>query len=775
MTPLEHIVHRPDMYIGTTQRITEDVWVVDDVAEPPCMVLRKLSWVPGLYKIFDEILVNAADNKVRDPKNQTLIAVDINEAEGRIRVWNNGEGIPVEKHKEHKMWVPEMIFGHLLTSTNYDDSEAKVTGGRNGLGAKLTNVFSSRFEIETVHRKSKKKFHMRWSANMTTPAPPTITDVEKDATDYTMVTFWPDFSKFDMRGLVGEDIVQLWKRRVYDVAGCSDASLKCKLNGKSLPVHTFVDYVNMYPTMGEEYKPQSYARVNERWEVCVRPSNIGFQQVSFVNSIATLRGGNHVKYITDQILDKVTAAIKKKHKDLDVKPFMIKPHLWVFVNCLIENPSFDSQSKETLNSVRAKFGSDCPLPEKLVDYVLKSGIVERAVQTANSKLTKEMQAKVKGANSSRITGIPKLEDANDAGTKFGPECTLILTEGDSAKALAVSGFGTVGRDRFGVFPLRGKPLNVRDVSMKKVLCCEEIQCIVRIMGLKVGMQYTSTEGLRYGHLMIMSDQDHDGSHIKGLIINFIHHFWPSLLRVRGFLQQFVTPIVKAFPSATRKNRGEATRSFFSLPDFLEWRRSLSPADQKQYTFKYYKGLGTSTSVEGREYFGAIAQHRMTFLHTSSADDERVVMAFSKDKVEDRKRWITSFNILTSPLLDYNVKTLTYADFIDKEMILFSIADCERSIPSVVDGLKPGQRKILFACFKRNLSKSIKVAQLAGYVSEHSAYHHGEQSLTSTIVGLAQDYVGANNLPLMVPDGQFGTRLLGGKDHAKAFLDRHLNK
>lgn len=764
MTPHEHIIHRPDMYIGTTERITEEQWVLDEATET--MVLRKLSWVPGLYKIFDEILVNAADNKVRDPKNQTWIQVDINVNEGRVRVWNNGEGIPIQKHAEHKMWIPEMIFGHLLTSSNYDDSEAKVTGGRNGFGAKLTNVFSKRFEVETVHRKSKKKFMMRWNANMLQNEPPTISDITSSDEDYTMVTFWPDFAKFGMRGFE-EDIVLLMKRRVYDVAGCTDKTLRCKLNGRTLPITTFPEYVDLYPTMGEEKKAASYARVNDRWEVCIRMSNIGFQHVSFVNCIATMRGGNHVKYIADQVISEVTTVITKKHKGTNVKPHMIKPYIWVFINCLIENPSFDSQTKETLNSVRAKFGSDCPLPAKLIDYVLKSGIVERAVATANSKLTKEMEVNAgKTGRQSRITGIPKLEDANDAGTKNSADCTLILTEGDSAKALAVSGFGTVGRDRFGVFPLRGKLLNVRDVTMQKVLACEEIQNIVKIMGLKVGTQYTNVEGLRYGHLMIMSDQDHDGSHIKGLVINFIHHFWPSLVRVPGFVQQFITPIVKAFPNATLKRGGQATRSFFSLPDFLEWRKSLGD-QQKNYTFKYYKGLGTSTSLEGREYFSAINDHRMNFVYNGTPDDEHIVMAFGKDKVEDRKRWITSFNIDTSPLVDYRVKRISYADFVDKELILFSIADCERSIPSVIDGFKPGQRKIIFSCFKRNLTKTIKVAQLAGYVSEHSAYHHGEQSLTATIVGLAQDYVGANNVPLLVPDGQFGTRLQGGKDHASA--------
>eukprot|EP00672_Neobodo_designis_P021424 CAMPEP_0174847070 /NCGR_PEP_ID=MMETSP1114-20130205/12682_1 /TAXON_ID=312471 /ORGANISM="Neobodo designis, Strain CCAP 1951/1" /LENGTH=1431 /DNA_ID=CAMNT_0016081341 /DNA_START=175 /DNA_END=4470 /DNA_ORIENTATION=+ len=758
-TQHEHILARPEMYIGPVQREEKEVWIFDDASQ--MMVRRKLSWVPGLYKIFDEILVNAADNKVRDFEGQTLIKVDIKQDQGMIRVYNNGEGVPVQIHKEHKMWVPEMIFGHLLTSSNYDDSEAKVTGGRNGFGAKLTNVFSRRFEIETVHRG--KKFHGKWSANMTSFEAPSITDTDSD--DYTQVTFYPDFPKFGMTCLE-DDIFQLMKRRVYDIAGTTAKSLKVKLNGTTLPVHTFPDLVDLYPTMGEDKKNSCYSKVNPRWEVCVRVSNIGHQHVSFVNAIATTRGGKHVDYICDQVVERVIAAVKKKHKGMDPKPQMIRQHLFVFVNCLIENPTFDSQTKDTLTTTKSRFGSTCELPSSMMDAILKSGIVERTVATANSKVEREMASKLRTSDRSRITGIPKLEDANDAGTKKGPECTLILTEGDSAKALAVSGLSTIGRDKFGVFPLRGKPLNVRDVSMKKVLECEEIQHILKIVGLKVGTTYEDVSSLRYGRIMIMSDQDHDGSHIKGLIVNLVHHFWPQLLRVPGFLTHFITPIVKALPSSKAAN-APPPRSFFSLPEFLAWRAGLSPAEARKYTFKYYKGLGTSTAAEGREYFQDMPKHRIFFVRETPEDEERIVMAFSKDRVEDRKRWITNHAASNFQSFDYTNKRMTYRDFIDKELILFSVADCERSIPSIIDGLKPGQRKILYSCFKRNLTRSIKVAQLAGYVSEHSAYHHGEASLTATIVNLAQDYVGSNNVPLLVPDGQFGTRSQGGKDSASA--------
>jgi DNA topoisomerase II len=331
-----------------------------------------------------------------------------------------------------------------------------------------------------------------------------------------------------------------------------------------------------------------------------------------------------------------------------------------------------------------------------------------------------------------------------------------LTEGDSAKALAVSGLSVVGRDNYGVFPLRGKLLNVRDASVKQVIANEEISAINQILGLTPGKVYDSTKELRYGHLMIMADQDHDGSHIKGLVVNFIHNFWPSLLKIPGFMMEFITPIVKA-------SKGKQTLSFYNLPEYEHWREENGGG--KGWKIKYYKGLGTSTAAEARDYFSDLTTHKKEFKYTGPQDDESITLAFAKNKADDRKEWLR--NYVPGTHLNHKMPKIPYNEFINKELILFSMADCVRSIPSVLDGFKPGQRKILFCCFKRNLKNEIRVAQLAGYVSEHSAYHHGEASLHSTIVGLAQNFVGSNNVNFLDPVGQFGTRIGGGKDAASA--------
>ncbi|RCN39976.1 DNA gyrase/topoisomerase IV, A subunit [Ancylostoma caninum] len=765
---LEHILLRPDTYIGSVEYTEKTpMWIYD--LETEKLVMKDIQYVPGLYKIFDEILVNAADNKQRDPK-MNCIKINIDKEKNQISIYNNGKGIPVVHHKVENMYVPEMIFGTLLTSSNYDDSQRKVTGGRNGYGAKLCNIFSTEFTLETSSREYGKAFKQTWINNMIKDKDCQI--VKAAGEDYTKITFKPDLTKFKMKEL-DDDIVGLMCRRAYDVAG-STKGVKVLLNGKVLPVQGFKQYVEQYtkdltgPT-GEPIKVV-YESVNERWEVALTVSEKGFQQVSFVNSIATTKGGRHVDYVADQMVSKLIDVIKKKvgKSTVNVKPFQVKNHMWVFVNCLIENPTFDSQTKETMTLQAKSFGSKCELSEKFSKQAINCGVVDAVLAWVRFKQQEDMNKKCSGKKATKLKGIPKLEDANDAGTKNSQLCTLILTEGDSAKTLAVSGLGVVGRDRYGVFPLRGKLLNVREGNIKQVAENAEINALIKIIGLQYKKKYETEEdfkSLRYGKVMVMADQDQDGSHIKGLVINFIHHNWPSLIQ-RNFVEEFITPIVKA-------TKGKDELSFFSIPEYNEWRNNTE--NWKTYKIKYYKGLGTSTSKEAKEYFSDMVRHRIRFKYGGAEDDNAVDMAFSKKKIEERKDWLTKWmaekkerrtrGLEEEYLYNKDTRAVTFSDFVNKELVLFSNTDNERSIPSLVDGFKPGQRKVLFACFKRADKREVKVAQLAGAVGELSAYHHGEASLMGTIINLAQDFVGSNNVNLLLPIGQFGTRLQGGKDSA----------
>lgn len=742
-THLEHIKERPDTYIGSCHARRELMWVVNAGG---VMEKREITYVPGLLKIFDEILVNAADNKQRDP-NMKNIKVTLQEQS--ITIENDGFGIPVELHAEHNVYIPQMVFGELLTGDNYDDSEERVVGGRNGYGAKLANIFSTTFAIETVDSKSKKKYAQQWSGNMSKISKARITSSQKRK-DYTRVTFLPDYARFGLEGM-DTDHRDLFRKRVYDVAGTSGVHVS--LNGQRLKIKNFKQYCDMYVQGGKQLV---YEKLNDRWEVCVTMApDQQPEQVSFCNSICTTKGGQHVDYVTNAIAKGLTPL--KAFKDLNVRPFMVARSMFVFVNALVTNPSFDSQTKETLTTRSSQFGPSKYKPTispQFVKRIVKnSGIVEDVAFFAKAKSQRNLEKKTGGAKKKTVIGIPKLDDASLAGGKRSRECTLILTEGDSAKALAIAGLSVIGRDKFGVFPLKGKLLNVRDAGNKSVIQNAEIQHIMKIMGLNIGTKYEDTSRLRYGHIMIMTDQDHDGSHIKGLIINFIHHFWPELLCVSNFLQVFITPIVKC-------TKGRQTEIFYTTPEFYAWQQAES---RSGWRIKYYKGLGTSSAAEAKQYFSNLAKHRIPFHQMKSTGSQLIDMCFNKKRAKDRKAWIGQYSAGTH--VDFHVDEMAYEDFVNKEYVIMAIQSNLRGIPHVMDGLKPSQRKVLFACLKRKLHQEIKVAQLAGYTSEHAAYHHGEASLNSTIINMAQNFVGSNNIHLLKPNGQFGTRLLGGKDAA----------
>ncbi|KAI0791794.1 DNA topoisomerase [Abortiporus biennis] len=761
LTQLEHILKRPDSYIGSVETLTQPMWAWD--SENKRMVHRDVKYVPGFFKIVDEILVNAADNKINDANMDTL-KVTIDPENNTISVYNNGRGIPIEMHSREKIYIPELIFGHLLSSSNYDDDEKKLTGGRNGYGAKLANIYSVEFTVETADKNSQQKYVQTWTDNMGKMGKAKITKNSRKE-EYTRVTFKPDLKRFGM-DCIDEDTVALLKKRVYDLAG-TVKDVKVFLNDERLKIKNFKQYVELYLTSAAEQASEEsggaaqakqtliYEAIGDRWEVAFAVSDGTFQHVAFANHIATTKGGTHVTLMADQIAKNLIAFIEKKNKAAKVKPAQIRNHMWIFINSLIENPTFDSQTKETLTLPASKFGTRPTLSEEFHKKVQKSSIVDSVLNWAKNRADQQLK-KTDGNRRNRLTGLPKLSDANNAGTRKATDCTLILTEGDSAKSLAVAGLSVVGRDNYGVFPLRGKLLNVRDAKHDQIMKNEEIQNIKKILGLQHNKDYKDLSSLRYGQVMIMTDQDHDGSHIKGLILNYLDHFYPSLLKIPKFVVEFVTPIVRVM-------KGNQKINFFTIPEYEQWLENT--ADAHKWKSKYYKGLGTSQDSDAREYFSQMNKHMIPFSTIKEEERSLIDLAFSKKKADDRKEWLRQLKPGT--FLDHSLKEISVTEFINHELILFSMADNVRSIPSVADGLKPGQRKVIWGCFKRKLKSEIKVAQLTGYISEKACYHHGEQSLQMTIVNLAQDFVGSNNINLLMPNGQFGTRDQGGKDHASA--------
>ena len=740
LTHIEHILKRPDSYVGPVELGTEPYWILDGST----FTKKNLKYSPALLKIFDEILVNAIDRNSLHPKQVSSISIAIDKDMGSVTIENNGPlgGIGVRMHEKEGLWNPELVFGHLLTSTNYDDSQKRIVGGRNGYGAKLANIYSSDFSVIIKDHETKQLYTQSWSKNMTVCDPPKIKK-HSGATSSVAITFTPEWKRFGMSKM-DDTIYKIFQKRVWDANICTTQNCKVKFNGDILPKQNFEAYAKMHEGV------QDVASVSgDRWSVCIGPSENGLEQVSFVNGLCTMKGGTHVDHVANHIANAIIDDMAKKIK---LKPQQVKNAFTIFVKATLENPTFSSQVKSECTSKSPDFGSKFEPPKNFVKNVLKTGIADELTALSKFKEMKELK-KTDGARKSKITGIPKLDDANKAGTAQSGKCTLIVTEGDSAKTLAVAGLSVVGRDHYGVFPLRGKCKNVRDSSVAQLTSNQEFNDLKKILGLQQGKEYTSVSELRYGRLMIMTDADNDGSHIKGLILNMIHYFWPSLLKL-NFVVSMVTPIIKA-------TKGSDTKSFYTDSAFRTWYGS----GKQGWKIKYYKGLGTSTSAEAREYFKKIRDLTVKF-DVDTMTDDSIVLAFDKKKADARKSWLLESTAKNADQLEVpygNVKQLDITDFVHKDLVNFSLADLKRSIAHMADGLKPSQRKVMYSCFQKNLTAEMKVAQLAAFVAEKSAYHHGEVSLAETIVKLANDYTGSNNINLLEPCGQFGTRLMGGKD------------
>jgi DNA gyrase/topoisomerase IV subunit B len=1157
----EHVLTRPGMYIGAIEEDTYDTWVMN--RETNKMEKKQLKYIPGLFKIFDEILVNAIDHSVRLKSMKTTddnvnlmksIKVNINQQDGIIEVINDGDGIEVVEHPEHKIYIPELIFGNLLTSTNYDDTVERVIGGCNGLGSKAANIFSECFEVETVDRVRKLIYKQRFETNMSVVLKPSISKYSKKP--YTSIKFKPDLAKFKIQSLSNE-MMDMFVKRVYDVCAVTDNDISVYLNDTKLEYKNFEKYVDLYIGSKDEHT-RVYEKISDRWEIVASYNDFnGFDQISFVNGVWTIRGGKHVEYILNQIVKKLSEMILKKNKNANIKPQNIRDNIILFVRSTIVNPSFDSQSKETLTTPVSKFGSKAEVSDKFIEKLYKTGIAEKVMEICEMNNNKDLK-KTDGKKKSVIKGIPKLDDANWAGTNKSKECTLILTEGDSAKTMVLAGISQVGRDKYGVFPLKGKVMNVKDTNVKKITDNEEISNLKKILGLETGKEYKSVDDLRYGRIMLMCDadsvtfdtpclvkhietdkidikpicelyndkwisidisgkeynicndylvwsdkgwtkikhvmrhkvskpihrvlthtgcvdvtEDHslvtkagdditikectvketellhckyiqektfetsineeyayalgyfmadgfcnidgkvtlkrkdkeyhtfnskwgvscveqepliklknifekyecteevkktstlvtkyqcnkckkyfkkssqlfchqniksdciknnnkkiefeivkckfskdayskrefkyelqakvvrkplcekyrrmfynslrekkvpyeilnssqdvqqaflngfyagdgnkgerttdkidgeyksqimglfyllqncgykpslncsskklyvynvlmgkergywrpeytikkifdvsseyqdtyvydfetenhhfhgsigniivhncDGLHIQSLVFNLFQTLWPSLFKTDNFITTLLTPIVKVSNNQDKKN----TISFYCNSDYENWKKEQEENGTiKRWRVKYYKGLGTSTNEEAKQYFRDLKI--VTYKYTKDESDFSIDLAFNKKKADERKEWLSNYN--RKDALDYNCNEVKFEDFINKGLIHFSNYDIERSIPNLMDGLKISQRKILFACYKRNLvSDEIRVAQLASYVSEHACYHHGEASLQSAIIAMAQNFVGANNINLLKPNGQFGSVVQGGKD------------
>lgn len=765
-----HILIRPDMYVGSSNPVTwEGTHHLNDTGH---MSQSDVSVVPALVRCFDELLCNSADNCQRDPMHTTILAVTIDSDTGRFTIRNNGSTPPVRKHMEVDDYVPTVIFGRLLTGSNFDDDTQRTTAGRNGYGAKLANIFSTEFTVRI--NDGTNVYEATWTDHMEHVRVMPVKKALKSSKPFTEVSMVPDYAYFKMTptDMKTSGTMAVLLRRIHDVCACTPKTLKVSLDGTRLPVVSFEDYCNK---LVANDSPIVVDTSTPGWDVAVyfvdTPPEGG--QLSWVNNIWTRKDGTHVQHVQQKWFSLLSTLIQKASKRRRIKlparlTIPLKAHLAFVVNATVVNPTFEGQCKEELTSTlkeitRSPYTIDDG-NKTIKRLTAAGGIVDRVMEVLMEKETAQL-SKTDGSKKSRVR-VEKLADAAYAGTKNSNMATLFLTEGDSAKTLAVNARNDPKRQ--GVFPLRGKVANVMNASKSMLMNNKELSDIRTILGLKIGKEYTNDNihELRYRHVVFMTDQDYDGFHIKGLLINLFHHLWPSLARVDQFLGYLQTPVIKA-------KKGKKEHSFFSMPEFDEWKakqiRTHGEKGVSEWSVKYYKGLGTNTTGEAKVYF--TDPKHLVWLTPDDETDMIIRRAFDKKRSNERKEWLSQYSARADDsAVTRALGTQSYTHFFTTEFIQHPMDNVARSIMSI-DGLKDSQRKIIWTCLKRNIRSDFKVARLSAVVAQDTAYKHGEDNLNGTIVGLAQKYAGSNNLPLLVDSGQFGTRHDNGHDAASA---RYIN-
>jgi DNA topoisomerase-2 len=593
---------RPDTFVGSVEDVKLTTYAFN---EKGYYGWREINYNPALLKIFDEVIQNCYDHSTRpDGKRLTRIDVGVSPLTGEITVMDNC-GIPVVMHPVYKKYVPCIIFGELRSGTNYNDNDKRTGAGRNGLGAKLTNVFSSFFKVETADGKN--KYEKVYESNRRDEEDPVI---KPSTSRYTKISFIPDYDILNTK--LTQDNIEMMYARVYEIAA-SAPHLDVYLNGKKIAVKGFESFVKQFGT--------DYLYIDSpSWKVGLLHSKTGFKQASFVNSTNTRQGGTHVEYVADQLVDGIREYIKKKTKQ-DVKPSDIRNHFHLFIDATVENPTFSGQTKEFMTLKVSSYGTSIKFDEKFIKKLIKSDIVAEIVEWAiNRKKLQDMadlKKLAKTAVSTSSKEIPKYTGASQKTNR--DQCKLFICEGDSAEKPLKAARNPI---LHGVFALKGKPMSLPNAKPDEIKKNKEIFNLMAATGLELGKP---PKDLRYGQLIISTDADPDGSHIRGLMINNIQFEWIDLIK-EGRLFILQTPLVRVI-------QGSKVHEFLAESDFEVWQAKQA---KKNYEIQYLKGLGGNSTEDFEKYMNDTKYHLK--VEYSGVDDiNALALAFGDS--DTKKRWL----------------------------------------------------------------------------------------------------------------------------------------
>lgn len=801
---VRHMLQNPERDLGdcTIHPVVRYLLNLDTMTLSP----HGISYSTAIERLYQEILYNAIDNAERSRKE----GID----PGTIKVWmthntirirNEGKPISCTLQPNRDIHKPEFIFSNLLTGSNFGGDARKVqtVGGRFGIGCKATNIFSTYFSIDIGNASEKVRYRQAWRNNMYVEFRPEESDSEQrkrekkeeyrkrvkptiehyDGPSYTQVTFVVDFARFyddDLQyGFAGkrqytQEMLLAYAKHCVDAS--ATGNIKVYFNDKEIDCTDYdssgtyqegagiLKYARMY---FPEMPPHLLFKSED--SLCLvldTPSN--GTTISFVNGVINEEGGVHVDSWRKTLFKGIISHFKSKMKGYKLNEKIVSQHISMILFCRLPNPKYKSQTKDKVTSPKPHTSTvDIDGNPINMGQILEWEAIKHIEEIARAQLN-AISKKTDGEKK-KLVDSDKLMDAYHAGGPESNKCRLLITEGDGAANFAVKGIDNGGY--MGALPIKGKLLNVGNCDEYQYASNSEIAELKKALGLKEGSDYSTAESrmqLRYGGLIIITDQDKDGAHIRMLVINFFRHKFPSLLlpTVDGSLPPFVSIMETPY---IRVKDGTKSIPFFYEKEYYDWMNdpSVSDAERQRRSrcdMKPYKGLGSSSDAELMEAFTI---GRVIVPKWDEKAEELMSIAFDEGFEDERKEWLMSWDpVQRQGQYASNFDPDTISHLVTNQLCEFSWVNALRSTPSIVDGLKECQRKVLTVVLK--IPKEMKVSQLKGRVSEKMHYRYGDDALYRTIVGMGNYCVGTNNIPLIKAKGQYDSRL--GK---KAAPDRYI--
>ena len=758
LSEIDHCLARSDIYIGSRKLELTELHITNlDENGKPFFVKKPILYSEGFRRPFIEGFSNMTDNLQRSIKDK-IDPGDIKiETDGKTMIfYNEGRAINIKRHpKSNNIWTPEMIFGRLRTSNNFDDTVNRQTAGRFGLGAKLINIYSKNFDIEIANKNQNIIYKQSYSNNMREKTEAIISEYKGDKS-YVKISYVLDFDYFydqhkDIERKYMNDTMCLFMKYIIDSSFIY--KIPIYFNNIKFQYSSFEEYVGLYGINLNECNHIVFR--DKESEICIIDTAYVSNTYSFVNGLP-VESGVHVEAWMDLITEIISPKFVEKNKKNEEKKKItkreVRQHLTIFLNCFLDKPTFDSQTKLHLKSPKPKMTIEYSVLEQMYEWDIMNAL-ESYIKGKESKILKKTDG-----SKNKYVDVEKLNDAPAAGTKESQKCVLMISEGDSAVSFALDIIGQLGDEKrpyLGCYPLRGKLLNTQKAKVEKIMDNRVITELKNIIGLKENVDYTidhNFNGLRYGKILILSDADLDGIHIRMLFVNIFGTQYKSLLQ-RGFIGALITPLIKC-------KMDRAIKWFYSPSEYSNWIKE-DPTRIK-YKIDYKKGLASFDRKDKNEIPFIAKQLLIVNYFWDENAENSLSLAFGDKSSDLRKQWLNSWSKdLEMYVPKISNENRNISDAINKELILYSRYSLQRAIPKL-DGLKTVQRKILFVSLK-SLKEPTKVSNFAGRVIEECDYDHGNTSIEEAVIGLAQTFTNSNNISLLRGVGGFGSRMMNGDD------------